>query len=125
MKPIHLTGTVLSGQGIGKKIGAATANLDLSLATDIPRGLYVCTVHLENKENYDGLLYYGINSLSQKDCLEVHLVGFSGNLYGQTIKVEIQHFIRAEKIFSSKEELIQQIEQDLIVFATLKSSAQK
>ncbi len=107
-----ITGLVLPGHGHGATTGAPTANLDLSLAKNLAPGLYSCQAILENKP-VRGLLYYGYNSLTKQDCLEIHFLNFSGDLYGQTITIEIKKFLRPEKKFNSLAKLKQQINKDL------------
>ena len=107
-----ITGVVLSGQNKGEQTGARTANLDITLAKDLNKGLYSCDIFLNNK-NYSGLLYYGYNSLSQQDCLEAHILNFKEDIYGQEIKIKIKKFIRPEIKFKNIEELKKQIKQDL------------
>ncbi len=109
-----LHGLVLPGLGVGKTTGAPTANLDILLAKNhhLPRGLYLCQVEWNNQK-YAGLLYFGHNSLSHADCLEVHLLHFSGDLYGTTITVTTTQFLRDEIIFATAIELSAQIKKDL------------
>lgn len=111
-QPQIIRGQVLPGQKLGDQTGAHTANLDLSLAKDLVKGLYTCTVEWQSQK-YPGLLYYGHNSLSQKDCLEVHLLNFSHDIYGQEIEVVIKKFLRPEIKFNNLEELKNQIKKDL------------
>ncbi|OGH87785.1 MAG: hypothetical protein A3J93_05110 [Candidatus Magasanikbacteria bacterium RIFOXYC2_FULL_42_28] len=112
-QPITFTGKVLPGQGKGEEVGAKTANLDVALAAKLPPGLYDCVVTTEAKAVYSGLLYYGYNSLSQKDCLEVHLLNFSGDLKGQEITVTTKRFLRLPKKFNSLDGLKAKVEEDL------------
>ncbi len=107
-----IRGQILSGQNLGKETGARTANLALSLAKNLPNGLYTCTVIWQNLQ-YSGLLYHGYNSLSQKDCLEVHILNFSQDIYGQEIAITIKNFIRPEIKFNNLQELKNQIKKDL------------
>jgi len=107
-----ISGTVLTGNNNGEKTGARTANLDISLAKDLPKGLYSCKVDL-NGAFYRGLMYYGINSLTNKDCLEIHILGFDGNLYGKNITASTERYLRFPKKFKSVEELSEQIKKDL------------
>lgn len=109
---LTITGTVLPGAKKGKEVGARTANLDLSLAKDLPKGLYSCAVKI-NKREHSGLLYYGYNSLRQSDCLEIHILDFKDDIYGQTITATTKKFLRPEKIFKDLKSLKRQIEQDL------------
>lgn len=107
-----ISGIVLIGNNNGEKTGARTANLNLGLAKDLAKGLYSCRVDL-NGVFYRGLLYYGINSLTNKDCLEVHVLEFNEDLYGKNITVNTERYLRFPKRFKSVEKLSEQIKKDL------------
>ncbi|MCX6752336.1 MAG: EamA family transporter [Candidatus Nomurabacteria bacterium] len=111
-KTYTINGKVLVGNNNGEKVGARTANLDINLAKDLPKGLYSCKVDL-NGEFYSGLMYHGINSLTNRDCLEVHVLEFNGNLYGKDIEVVTERYLRFPKKFKSVEKLSEQIKKDL------------
>lgn len=109
----RIEGVVQAGNGRGRDLGAATANLDVSLAHDLVPGLYAANVQVLGTE-YRGLVYYGINSITNRDCLEVHLLNFThSDLYGKTIIVIIQKYLRPPRWFENIEELRLQIEQDI------------
>lgn len=107
-----ISGMVLVGNNNGEKVGARTANLDISLAKDIAKGLYSCEVNLDGIF-YRGLLYYGINSLTNKDCLEIHILEFNRDIYGKDITVSTERYLRFPKKFKSVEKLSEQIKKDL------------
>ena len=107
-----ISGTVLHGQNQGEKVGARTANLDINLAKNLAKGLYVCNVNLEDKI-YRGLMYFGINSLTNKDCLEIHILDFNGEIYGKNITVTTERYLRFPKKFKTIEELSIQVKKDL------------
>jgi len=111
-KTYTISGKVLVGNNNGEKVGVRTANLDVILAKDLARGLYSCRVSLDSVF-YKGLVYYGINSLTNKDCLEVHILEFNGNLYGKNITVNTERYLRFPKKFKSVEKLSEQIKKDL------------
>jgi riboflavin kinase/FMN adenylyltransferase len=111
-KTFTLSGQILPGANLGVKTGARTANLDVALAKDLPRGLYSCTIQIQQK-TYDGLLYYGYNSLRQKDCLEVHILNFSQDIYGEKIQITTKKFIRPEIKFKNIATLKKQIKNDI------------
>ena len=48
-----------------------------------------------------------------KPLAETHILGFSGDLYGKSIKIEFMDFLREERKFSSLEELKAQIKKDV------------
>jgi len=107
-----ISGTVLAGNNNGEKVGARTANLDISLAKDIDKGLYSCKVNLDGVF-YRGLLYYGFNSLTNRDCLEIHILEFNGDIYGKNITVSTERYLRFPKKFKNVEKLSEQIKKDL------------
>lgn len=107
-----ISGIVLTGNNNGEKTGARTANLDINLAKDLAKGLYSCKVDL-NGVFYRGLLYYGINSLTNKNCLEVHILSFNGDIYGKNITLSTERYLRFPKRFKSIEKLSEQIKKDL------------
>jgi len=107
-----IKGIVLPGMGRSNETGARTANLEVSLAKKMVRGLYSCKIKIQKKDR-QGLLYFGYNSLSKKDCLEVHILNFSQDIYGQEITVITEKYIRPEKKFKNVAELKKQIALDL------------
>ncbi|MFA6353862.1 MAG: EamA family transporter [Candidatus Paceibacterota bacterium] len=111
-KTTVISGVVLPGNNNGEKTGARTANLDISLAKNLAKGLYSCKVDLDGI-SYRGLLYYGINSLTNKDCLEIHVLEFNGDIYGKNITATTERYLRFPKKFKSVEKLSEQIKKDL------------
>lgn len=113
-QPRTIVGVVTAGEKMGHSLGARTANLDVTLAGNLSVGLYACQV-IAGRETYFGLLYYGINYLSKKMCLEVHLLNFSGDLYGKKLIINVQNFLRSPKKVSGPPELAKIIQKDLAV----------
>lgn len=111
-RPRTITGMVEAGLGQGKNLGTKTANLNISLAKKLPKGLYTCEIIVEDK-TYSGLLYYGYNSISQKDCLEVHMFDFDNDIYGQKITVTTGRYLRLPKKFKDPKNLMAQIQKDI------------
>jgi len=99
---MKLIGIVKSGQGFGKKTGLKTANLNVNLAirNKIRPGLYKCHVE-HNENNYNGLVYYGYNSLTKQDCLEIHILNFTDDLYNEKIQITIGKYLREPIKFDS------------------------
>lgn len=118
-RPRTIVGKVVSGSGMGDKTGMRTANLEAALAAKLPKGLYTCTVNIHpllgegQREGYTGLLYYGLNSLTNADCLEAHILNFNGDIVGQEITVRTERYLRLPKKFASVEELAGQMARDL------------
>jgi riboflavin kinase/FMN adenylyltransferase len=99
----------------GRQIGFPTANLRIDdIKKVIPKnGVYA--VHVD----FDGERYLGMMNIGYKPTmtdgiysLEVHLLNFEGDLYQRELEVSFIKFIREEKKFESKEELIKQIQKD-------------
>ena len=116
MLPIHpiISGIVIRGLGNGRKFGFPTANLRLDAPIeDIENGVYAAWVMVDEKR-YKGMLYVGTRpslGLTEK-TYEVHLLHFSGNLYGKTLLFEIVQYIRPEQRFESVEALVEQLKKD-------------
>lgn len=109
--------TVVEGQKLGRQLGFKTANLyypeDL---VEVGRGVYKVRVNVEGK-TYDGVANYGIRPTvidTEKPTLEVHILKFDNDIYGEKIKVTFLKKIRDEKRFNSLDELKCQIKQDIL-----------
>lgn len=116
-RPYILTGTVVKGQQLGRTISFPTANIQLPPNKFIPRlGVYAVRVFIktENTDSSDlgfGVMNIGtrptVNGLNQS--VEVHILDWSGDLYGKTLIVQLEEFLRPEQKFASLEELKAQI----------------
>lgn len=110
-----LVGTVVQGQQIGRTIGFPTANLSVPEEKLLPRfGVYCVKVILEDDQILAGVMNIGCRPTvaGEKPTIEVHLLDWKGDLYGQTLTVSLEKFLRPEQKFSSLEALKTQIEQD-------------
>jgi riboflavin kinase / FMN adenylyltransferase len=113
-----LTGTVVKGQQLGRTLGFPTANLQLPHGKLVPRqGVYAVRVNGEDLPTTMGVMNIGnrptVNGLTQ--TIEVHLLDWAGDLYDQTITVELLEFLRSEQKFSSLADLKQQIDRDCLI----------
>lgn len=114
-----ISGTVVAGKQLGRKIGFPTANISLSEPKQLtPKpGVYAVTVQLPDLKKYNGILNIGFRPTVDKSemprlTLEVHILGFSGDLYGQDIKIEFIDRIRDEQKFNGTDELRSQLALD-------------
>ena len=106
---------VVHGDRRGRKLGFPTANLEIeNHRAMLPNGAYAVNVSFNGK-NYCGIANIGDNpTFNVNDRrLEVYINDFSGNLYGQEITVSFLKKLRDEQKFSSADELINQLRQDL------------
>lgn len=111
-----INGIVVSGHGRGRTIGFPTANLDMKMPFVIPRhGVYAVNVTVQNR-TYSGVMNIGVKPTFSDDeinpTLEVHIMDFESQIYGEDIRVEFVAFIRDEQKFASVDLLIEQIGQD-------------
>lgn len=114
----HLSGTVVQGQQLGRKMGFPTANLQLSTTKFLPKyGVYGVRVQGETlpAEQW-GILNIGCRPTVDPEAInptvEVHLFHCDQNLYGKTLTLELHHYLRPEQRFPSLEALQTQIHQD-------------
>ena len=111
-----LTGAVGKGTGIGSRMIFPTANILPSKEKVVPlRGVYAVGVDIDDR-TYQGLCNIGVKptvSSGVKETIEVYIVALSENLYGRTITVRFNKWIRDEKKFGSPDELKAQIARDL------------
>jgi len=108
-------GKVISGDKIGRKIGYRTANIFLNDCILPRRGVYVTRLYL-NKTIFDGISNFGIAPTfgrKNQDVLETHLFTPVKNLYKKNVTIEFLKFLRKEKKFKSKKNLLDQIKKDI------------
>ena len=103
---ITISGKIIRGKKRGRKLGFPTVNIELN--DKIECGVYAGSVKVGAK-NYKA----GIFVSPDEKLLEVHIIGFSGDLYGKEIEVEIIRRIRDVMKFESEEALKKQIERDI------------
>ncbi|MDH3324212.1 MAG: 5-formyltetrahydrofolate cyclo-ligase [Candidatus Peregrinibacteria bacterium] len=109
-------GRVIHGRHIGAKFGVATANLEiLGEIPEIKYGVYFVDVKFgEQKKN--GVLSFGKRRTFEDDfSVEIHILGFEGELYGEVLEVEILKFHRENIKFQFVELLFDQIKGDVLV----------
>jgi riboflavin kinase / FMN adenylyltransferase len=118
--PYFVTGKVVKGQRIGRKIGFPTANIEPSFRFKLipARGVYAAEVEIcETNEKLLAMVNIGnrptITGGHGADTIEAHLINFKNNLYGKKIRVVFRYRLREEKKFSSVEELAVQINADM------------
>ena len=109
-----LTGEVISGRKIGRKIGVPTANLVIPEGVVVPKfGVYACRVALEGKQ-YCAVANVGTRPTvgGHRVTVEPWILDFEGDLYGKSITLEFHRYLRAERKFDSLEELRAEIQKN-------------
>lgn len=112
-----LSGIVVKGNQLGRTIGFPTANIEIPESYKlIPKyGVYLVTA-IVNKKSIFGMMNIGIKPTLGENLLsiEVHLLHFSEDIYGQKIQVNVIERLREEQKFESFEALKLQLEVDKI-----------
>ena len=111
--PHCLSQTVRHGQRLGRTIGIPTVNLAVPAHVLTPeRGVYITRVFLPDGRSCPGVTNVGTRpTVTDGDTVsvETYLLGFDGDLYGQTVRLEFHKRLRGEVKFPSLEALRQEI----------------
>jgi riboflavin kinase/FMN adenylyltransferase len=111
-----ILGTVKAGEKLGKKLGYPTANLSAHSEQFPPNGVYLAEAWIH------GVLYHGVINLGYRPTvssgkservLEIYLLDFDRDIYGEDVEVRFARYLRPERKFDSLEGLVRQIELDV------------
>nr|WP_174762926.1 bifunctional riboflavin kinase/FAD synthetase [Anabaena sp. UHCC 0187] len=120
-RPYSLTGVVVTGQKLGRTIGFPTANIQLPKDKFLPHyGVYAIEVIIPNQTpDIAPTQHVGVMNIGNRPTVngidthvEVHLLDWSGDLYGKNLVVQLVKFLRPEQKFPSLEALKNQIQLD-------------
>lgn len=114
--PYRLTGSIVGGYMIGRKLGFPTANIHVNDPFKIipAIGVYAVRAYIEG-ERHDGMLYIGNRPTLQNGSqitMEVNILNFERNIYNNQITVEFISYIRGDHKFNSLAELQKQLAKD-------------
>lgn len=115
-EPLTIIGEVVHGKKLGRTIGFPTANLERKNKAYLPYGIYGAVVKIENSEKeYDAVVNIGKNPTLKpgEKSIEVHILNFSGDLYGKKLVVQLIKHLREEIKFSGIDSLKEQIGADV------------
>ena len=109
-----LTGTVVAGRKLGRKLGFPTANIELPEGCIVPRhGVYACRAFVGEKG------YMAVCNVGSRPTVEGHqirtetwLLDFAGDLYGKAVTLEFLYFLRPEQRFQSVDALKKAVLED-------------
>ncbi len=114
-RPYRLRGMVVHGNGRGMLLNYPTANVSLDVPDKllVPDGIYACEVEVRGK-TYRGMLSVGFRPTFQEQIhtIEVHILDFHEDIYGESITIGVLRFLREELKFESQDELIEQMDRD-------------
>lgn len=112
-----IEGTVVHGDARGRTLGFPTANIKVSHLTRLPRkGVYAVKIKVANKW-YEGMAQIGRNITFEPGrdiTVEVNILDFNQDIYGEQVAVEWYHYLRDEIKFDGVEGLIKQLNQDKV-----------
>ncbi|MFZ5925681.1 MAG: bifunctional riboflavin kinase/FAD synthetase [Bacillota bacterium] len=114
-RPFSVKGSVVPGDGRGRTMGYPTANVQVPQGMALPaRGVYAAIVQAR------GLRFQGVANIGVRPTfagsamsLEVFIMDFAGDLYGEAVRVSFAERLREEKKFASPMELASQIAEDV------------
>ena len=115
--PHLLVGTVGPGKQLGRTIGVPTANLFYSAGrVKLPYGVYACRTEIGGKV-YAAVTNIGIRPTVEGENVTVEpwILDFEGDLYGQTLRLELLSFLRPEQKFPDLAALKAQIAEDALL----------
>jgi riboflavin kinase/FMN adenylyltransferase len=109
-----LDGLVVSGAGRGRLLGFPTANLVTTKELLPLPGVYAVRVR-HGRRMYDGVVNLGRRPTfaGEENTLEIHLLDFSGDLYGARLRLYFVERLRDERRFPSMVELQKAIVDDI------------
>ncbi len=117
-------GRVVEGDRRGRTIGFPTANIVLDEGCEPREGIYAVRVRRLDESaaaGLDGAAYVGMRPTfdTERRFLEVHLLDYSGDLYGVELLVEFVGFIRPDQRFATVDELVTRMQADCAAIKAL------
>jgi riboflavin kinase/FMN adenylyltransferase len=113
-RPYRMSGRIIRGRQVGRSLGYPTANVDLRRRRSAVMGIYAVRVHGLPEGPVDGVASVGTRPTFAlvKPVLEVHLMDFDRDIYGEYIHVDFIRHLRDEEKFDSVEDLVAQMKID-------------
>lgn len=116
----YLSGRVIHGKKLGRTLNCPTLNINLRIANPALRGVFI--VAIEGLNTHLNSRLYGIANLGIRPTvshqprfgLEVHVLNWSGDAYGDCVKIVFLHKLRNEKVYPNLSDLQYAINQDKI-----------
>lgn len=120
-RPFTIAGTVIHGDKRGREIGFPTANMEMGPYLRPAYGIYAVRARMPDGRLIDGAANIGIRPTFDppKELLETYLFDFSGDLYGQTIEIELIERLRGEAKFDTLAALVAQMDADVVRARTI------
>lgn len=114
-RPYETSGTVVHGEARGRELGFPTANIETPSLERLPKvGVYVVRLRVGDTW-YPAMASIGYNVTfgeNRPKTVEINILDFKRNIYGESVNVEWLLYLRGEVKFTSAEALIEQLHQD-------------
>jgi riboflavin kinase/FMN adenylyltransferase len=114
--PYRISGEVVGGAQVGRKIGFPTANVEPpEYLVSLPDGIYATIATIgDEQESHQAMTYIGTRPALNTGArqIETHLLDFAGDLYGKTLHTDFVERLRPDSDFPSVDALIAQLKQD-------------
>ena len=113
--PYRISGRVRRGDQLGRQLGVPTANLAMRRVQSPVAGVYAVRVSGAGLQDAPAVANVGTRPTvnGSDNRLEVHLLDYSGDLYGRHLQVAFLHFLRREKKYDGLEALTAAIHADI------------
>ncbi|MDB5980414.1 MAG: Riboflavin kinase [Pseudomonas sp.] len=114
-RPFSIAGRVLHGQKLARQLGTPTANVQLKRRRVPFTGVYLVSTEIDG-ETWPGVANIGVRPTVEGDGnahLEIHILDFTGDIYGRRLKVAFHQKLRDEQRFASLEALKTAINADV------------
>jgi riboflavin kinase/FMN adenylyltransferase len=113
-RPYRMSGKVVRGDRVGRRLGFPTANVDLRRRQSAVEGIFAVRVHGAGPKPLDAVASVGSRPTfnGTKPLLEVYLFDFDGDLYGRYIHVDFIARLRDQVKYDDVADLIAQMHVD-------------
>ncbi|HSD68842.1 MAG TPA: bifunctional riboflavin kinase/FAD synthetase [Woeseiaceae bacterium] len=113
-RPYSMSGKVIRGKNVGRKLGFPTANVNLQRRQSAVMGIFAVRVRGLAKVPLDAVASVGTRPTFEgtKPILEVHIFDFDEDIYGRYIHVDFIERLRDERRFASADALVEQMHRD-------------
>jgi riboflavin kinase/FMN adenylyltransferase len=112
-RPYYVDGVIVEGKRRGRELGFPTANLETGNELVPPNGVYATIMTI------DGVVHGGVTNIGMRPTfgetvptIETHVLDYSGNLYGHTVRLAFVQRLRDERRFEDVDALRAQIDAD-------------
>jgi riboflavin kinase/FMN adenylyltransferase len=115
-RPYSLRGLVVRGEGRGRELGFPTANLALATSEKLVPATGIYAVRgVVGGNAYHGALHLGPRPTfaGSAPSIELHLIDYAGDLYGEQVRVEFVRRLREVRPFDGVEALVAQMREDV------------